>query len=128
MLAAGSGSAITGHGDSNLFSLNTSWLSATPDEVLPRAHALLPCRPNPFNPTTTIVYELPQPSRVHLAIYDARGRRVRLLQEGQPMLAGRHEISWDGRGNGGQPVAGGVYLCRLQADGFQGMIRMVLVK
>jgi len=71
--------------------------------------------PNPFNPQTTIAYELTATGPVQLAIHDARGRLVRLLIEAtQP--AGRHSVTWDGRDQYGRTAASGVYFLRLQAD------------
>ncbi len=76
---------------------------------------LLPCRPNPFNPATAIVFELELDApRVELAIFDTAGRRVAGLLDG-PASAGRHELRWDGRDDAGRALESGVYLCRLRA-------------
>ena len=81
---------------------------------LPRALRLLGGYPNPFNPHTTIAYELPEAGPVELAVYAPSGQRVRRLVAA-PLPAGRHAAAWDGRDDKGREVASGVYLCRLQA-------------
>ncbi len=70
--------------------------------------------PNPFNPTTTIEFELKGKSDAHLRVYSIEGRLVRSLE--QPNLeAGRHAFVWDGRDDRGQVVASGSYLYQIQA-------------
>ena len=83
--------------------------------------------PNPFNPSTTIAYDLPHAASVHLAIYDVRGGIVRdLVRAAQP--AGRHTARWDGRDAERVPAASGVYFYRLEADGFAQTRKMVVLK
>ena len=95
----------------------------------PAEYALLQNHPNPFNPATTISCELPEPGYVALNVYDVTGQLVRRLVNGQ-VNAGHHAVEWDGRDNRGRPVASGVYLCRLVADGgrFFAVRRMVFLK
>jgi len=83
--------------------------------------------PNPFNPSTTIYYGVPDAGHVELTIYDLAGRRVKTLIAGH-VATGDHEIGWDGRDAGGHRVASGVYLYRLSADEFTETKRMVLLK
>ena len=73
--------------------------------------------PNPFNPTTSIQYELPEASHVKLVIYDCLGRKVTVLQDGV-MNAGTHKIVWDARNSQGNPVGSGVYLYQLSAGNY----------
>jgi YVTN family beta-propeller protein len=87
----------------------------------------LECRPNPFNPKTTITYYLKCADDVELAVFDSSGRRVDVLQEGEAD-AGRHEIPWDGRTAQGRPAASGVYFVRLRASGETSTIKAVLLK
>jgi spore coat protein A len=85
---------------------------------------LVPGRPNPFATATTIVYELPRELPVRLAVYDAAGRAVRLLDRGvRP--AGAHPVRWDGRDDDGRALASGLYLVRLQA-GEETVVRKVM--
>jgi hypothetical protein len=76
--------------------------------------ALEPNYPNPFNPSTTISFALPERVQVEVAIYDAGGRQVRVLAR-EHMDGGRRTISWDGRDDSGRLVSSGVYFCRLRA-------------
>lgn len=83
--------------------------------------------PNPFNPSTTVRFELPHESRVTVAVYDVGGRRVAVLAEGS-YGPGEHEAIWLGRDASGAPVASGVYFCRMEAEGFVGTVKMTLLK
>jgi len=83
--------------------------------------------PNPFNPSTTIRYELPAAGVVDLRIYDVAGRLVRALHHGVES-AGPQEKTWLGRDERGQPVASGVYFYRLVAGDEVQTRRMLLAK
>ncbi|MBN2564614.1 MAG: T9SS type A sorting domain-containing protein [Candidatus Eisenbacteria bacterium] len=88
---------------------------------------LLPARPNPFNPTTTLAYELREGADVTLDVFDVSGRGVRrLVRDFRP--AGRHDATWDGRNDAGESVASGVYFYSLRAGDVLDTRRMVLVK
>ena len=83
--------------------------------------------PNPFNPATTIPFLVGEAGIVCLTVHSMNGQLVRALVSGA-MAAGRHEVTWDGRGSRGRPVASGVYLYRLQtADGML-VRKMTLVR
>ena len=70
--------------------------------------------PNPFNPTTTIQYEIPYDHHVKLVIYDILGRKIAVLQNGI-MNAGIHEAKWDGKNEYGDLTGSGVYVYKLTA-------------
>ena len=70
-------------------------------------------RPNPFNPATTIAFDLQERGRVELSIVNVQGEMVRKLMD-QSLEAGPHEIAWEGRDHRGQFVGSGVYLIRLK--------------
>jgi hypothetical protein len=95
---------------------------------LPDLARLYPCYPNPFNPATTIRFELPHTASVNLRVYDIRGRRVRTLIEGETVAAGRHEQAWNGRDDNGRTLPAGIYFCRFETEGFRQTYRMALVK
>ena len=97
-------------------------LKPTPDRF-----ALSQNAPNPFNPSTNITYELPEASRVRLAIYNLLGQEVRTLINGS-VEAGYYTATWDGRDAAGRQVASGIYLYRIQADNFVQARRMMLLK
>jgi hypothetical protein len=82
--------------------------------------------PNPFSSTTSLSFALPKSGPVSLSVYDVSGRLVSTLVN-RPMDAGNHQVVWDGRDSGGNMVANGVYLLRLQAGGetlTRDMVRM----
>jgi hypothetical protein len=84
-------------------------------------------RPNPFNPTTRLAFELPVAAPVRLAIYDVSGRLVRLLVDGN-REAGRHEITWHGRDQADRQLGSGIYFYRLEALGETRTRRMVMIR
>ncbi len=83
--------------------------------------------PNPFNPSTTIAYDLAQAGNVRLRVYAASGQIVRELVAAN-QASGRYEVEWDGRDGNGVLVGNGVYLCELRAGDFRAVTRMVLMK
>ena len=95
---------------------------------LPTVPALaLMAIPNPFNPMTTIRFDLQVAGQAQLSIYDLAGRLVRVLVEGE-RPAGSHEAVWDGRDQSGRAMASGSYLARLVAGGKVEAVRMGLVR
>ena len=88
---------------------------------------LIGSAPNPFNPATTIKFDLAAGGRAALRIYDVRGRLVRTLVDG-PMPAGAHQVAWDGRNNAGSGVASGVYLLEMVAGGRRDDLKLVLAR
>jgi hypothetical protein len=83
--------------------------------------------PNPFNPTTTISYGLPVASDVSLVVYDVTGREVnRLVQTTQH--AGWYDVEWNGLDVSGMQVSTGLYFARIEAGGFNQVIKMVYLQ
>ena len=95
--------------------------------ALPGQYALLPNYPNPFNPSTTIRYDVPKAGSVVLRIYDVTSQMVRELVDAS-QSAGRYSVMWDGRDTSGERVANGVYLYELRAGDFRAIRKMVLMK
>ena len=93
----------------------------------PAITRLVGAHPNPFNPMTTVVFELAERQRVTLQVFDLRGHRVRALAEGD-FEPGRHERVWDGRSDSGQKVASGSYLLRMQAGDRVDLTKVSLLK
>lgn len=79
---------------------------------IPTALAIVDAAPNPFNPQTTIRFDLPRGGEASVTVHDVRGRLVRTLWRGH-REAGRYEITWDGRDDLGTAAPSGVYLMRL---------------
>jgi len=97
------------------------------DEVIPD-HMTINCNyPNPFNPTTTIAFHIPQASEVKLVVYNPRGLLVRTLMN-KWLSTGEYQVVWDGRDADGEPVASGIYLYSLQAGSERLTGKMLLLK
>ena len=94
---------------------------------MPTTFALRGNDPNPFNPQTSIHFDLPRTSRVRIRIYDAKGHLVRTLLDGV-LQAGRHQVPWQGRTERGEAVASGVYLVRMETEGFRQTSKITLLK
>lgn len=83
--------------------------------------------PNPFNPETTIFYNLESDSRVELTIYNLKGQKVRsLVNELQPK--GNHQVAWNGRDDNNKSVASGVFFYRMKSGKFSSTKKMILLK
>lgn len=94
---------------------------------VPAATRLAGVQPNPFNPSTTVRFELARTAHARVGVYDLSGRLVRtLVDESRP--AGAQTVVWDGRDDAGQPAASGVYLVRMAADGIEQAVKASLVK
>lgn len=92
-----------------------------------RDYALYPAYPNPFNPSTTIAFDLPETQHVKLEIFDISGRKVRTLVN-KTVNAGRHQVNWDGHNETGMLVASGTYLYHIKAGEFTQVRKMMLLK
>jgi len=93
----------------------------------PQLTKLIGARPNPFNPSTTIHFDLAQTGHVKLTIYDLRGQVVKILVDGD-MTAGHQAEVWQGYDRYRRAVAGGTYLYRLEANGIDQIKKMALVR
>jgi len=102
-------------------------ITAVPDMPVATGLVLFQNAPNPFNPSTTISYELLSAGRVDLSVYDLSGRLVRTIYQGAEE-AGTHQRSWAGRDQSGRTVGSGVYFYRLQAGDDVETRRMLLAK
>ena len=87
-------------------------VTAAGDAPPAAAAAELRAWPNPFNPSTRITLRTRTSGRCRVAVYDARGRRVRRLLDDPLLPAGLHVLGWDGRDDAGRTAAGGLYLVR----------------
>jgi len=85
------------------------------DDVPEIGQVTVAAHPNPFNPQTTISFDLPRAAEVSLAVHDLQGRLVRVLLGSAQYSAGRHQQVWDGRDVYGQIAASGIYFYRFTA-------------
>jgi len=83
--------------------------------------------PNPFNPFTSIRYQVSGVTHVEINVYNVRGQRVRSLLNEQ-REPGHHTVDWDGTDTNGHPVSSGVYLYRMTVGEFNVTRRMLLIK
>lgn len=95
--------------------------------ALPARAVLWPPYPNPFNPETTLSFDLAQPGTVRLELFDLAGRRVRTLCA-EALGAGAHQRRWDGRDETGRAAPSGAYYARLAVDGASQMRKLSLVR
>jgi hypothetical protein len=96
-------------------------------ESTPTEFALLQNFPNPFNPETTIKYNLAEGTNVSLRIYNVVGQVVRTLVA-EPQSAGRYTVRWNGSDDRGVSVSSGIYFYELRSNGFQDVKKLMLLK
>ena len=101
--------------------------SVDEEDEKPEALPVLHSYPNPFNPSTTIEFTLPESGFTTLSIYNISGQKVRELAAGH-MTAGMHSLIWDGRDDSGDAVSSGIYITRLAAGKQVAARRMILLK
>lgn len=97
------------------------------DTQKPLRFALQGNYPNPFNPATRIAFSLAARSDVELAVYNSAGQKIKTLIR-NPMNAGEHHVTWDGRNEKGEAVASGLYFYRIRAGAFVATRKMVLIR
>ena len=95
--------------------------------AIPVNYKLYLAYPNPFNPSTTIRYDLPEHSYVTITIYDMLGRKVKTLLS-KSQNAGFKSIIWNATNDYGKPVSAGIYLYQIQAGEYILTKKMVLLK
>ncbi|MFC1619783.1 FlgD immunoglobulin-like domain containing protein [Candidatus Neomarinimicrobiota bacterium] len=94
---------------------------------VPGSFFLTQNHPNPFNPSTTISYDLPEAAMVRLVVHDLQGREITRLADSY-LPAGSYESIWDGRSADGRLLPSGIYIARLETAGYSKSIKMVLLK
>jgi hypothetical protein len=99
----------------------------TPEEPIPPVTVLYANYPNPFNPSTTLSFDLAVAGRTELRIFNLRGQLVKTLCNHE-LTAGKHRYVWDGRDSSNRSVASGVYFYRLDSPQYRKTRKMLLVK
>jgi hypothetical protein len=94
---------------------------------VPTTTALMQNFPNPFNPSTTLTFDMAKPGHVTIKIYNVSGRLIRTLLD-ERRDAGRHHIEWNGIDANGSTVPSGIYFYRMRASGYDATKKMILVR
>jgi hypothetical protein len=122
-----------GIGNSDLYELiagvygeSTVVTSSEDLSLMPRTH-LYQNYPNPFNPTTTIEYSVASRDRVVIEIYNINGQRIKLLVN-EIKEPGRYTATWSGKNESDQPVATGIYFCRLLVDTSSSVRKILIIR
>ena len=97
------------------------------DSPLPMQFALHQNSPNPFNPITTITFDIPEPTYVEIAIYDLLGGKVRTLVS-EEMSPGFHSAIWNGKDDKGRLVASGMFIVQMSSSLFMDVRKMLMLK
>lgn len=88
-------------------------------ELLPSEFRLYPCFPNPFTRTTTLAFDLPEPTPLEFRIYDLRGKLIKSLRPQRVNAGANPPVVWDGSDENNRPVPAGIYYCQGIAPGFR---------
>jgi uncharacterized repeat protein (TIGR02543 family) len=114
--------------------LVTAKFEKNPDAVderniagMPNDYRLFQSYPNPFNPRTTIVFQLPKMVNVTLEVYNSAGRRIQTLLNDM-RSAGTHETVWNGKDDFGNSVSSGIYYYQIRTKDFCKVMKMVYMK
>jgi hypothetical protein len=97
------------------------------NELVPSEYNLSQNFPNPFNPTTKIVYTVPSEERIKITIYNLLGEEVKMLIS-EDHTVGKYTIEWNGHDNSNKKVASGIYFYRLDSPSYSNTKKMVLIK
>ncbi len=108
---------VVGNAEGLLFYYrNESTVSVSEAGQVPEEFTLFPNYPNPFNPETTIRFQIPKAAMVALDVFNTLGQKVRALQNNR-FEAGEHQVRWNGRNDFGLQVPSGIYFVRMRATG-----------
>ena len=119
------GSYWSGHSDA--ISVTLEYVELADGIQIPSKYSLYQNHPNPFNPTTTLHYDLPEDGMVNISIFDMMGRKITTLVNNH-QTAGYKSIQWNATNNTGQSVSAGVYLYHLHVGDFHQTNKMILLK
>ena len=101
--------------------------SSNDNNVISNSTKLLDNYPNPFNPTTTISYDLKNDSKVKLEIFNIKGQKVITLED-EEKTVGHHNIVWNGKNSEENSVSSGIYFYKLDTENYSSVKKMVLMK
>ncbi len=137
VIATNAQGALTFYFESNIIYTEAGWeaevsstaVSETESSFrkIPQTFALLGNFPNPFNPSTTIEYQLPEAVHVQISVYNILGQLVKTLTDTKQQ-SGTCHVLWDGKDSAGRTMPSGLYLYRLDAGTFHTSGKMLLLK
>jgi len=107
--------------------LDYHYLSTDDEGLLPIGTSLKGNYPNPFNPSTTISFDISKAGHVSIDVYNIKGQRVRVLADGEYGV-GKHNVIWNGDDSAGRSVGSGVYFYRMTTQGYTSVRKMLLMK
>ncbi len=113
---------IVGDNGLVLSTVNTFVNITKQENIIPEKIALLENYPNPFNPSTTIKFEIPGTSKVKITLFDISGREIDIISN-QVFAPGIYKIQWNG-----SSYPSGVYFCKMTAEKYSKTIRLILIK
>jgi len=116
--------STTPYGDGDFGTPGEANSDVSVDDVksIPSEMILLSAYPNPFNPATTIRFQVPKTSEIRLTVYDLMGREVQELVSGQ-LVSGEHEVVW-----GASELSSGIYFCRFESGDVSQTRKLLLLK
>ena len=94
---------------------------------IPESYILFQNHPNPFNPETSISYQIPEAAQVEIKIFNTMGQNIKTLIS-QKQNAGYYLVHWDGNDSNGNKVVSGIYMYRIEAGDFICIKKMTLMK
>ena len=97
------------------------------NDFLPTTTELFGNYPNPFNPSTTIAYQLHKPAKVKIDVFNVIGQKVKTLVDA-PQKIGSYKVNWNSINDAGSKVSSGIYFYRLKADDFTQVKKMILLR
>ena len=106
---------------------NVSQFTLRNVSLIPTNFSLMQNFPNPFNPTTSINYSVPENSDISISVYSLTGQKIIDLMDSH-VQAGTYTVIWNGMNHTGVPVSSGVYIYSLQSDSFTSVKKMILIK
>ncbi len=127
LLASDGKDTVKVSGDDRVLFVNRYDYLSIAAEGVPLEFVLHENYPNPFNPTTTLRFDVPEVSNLTLTIYNMLGQKVRTFNM-QSTPAGYHSVKWNATNDYCDPVGAGVYLYQLQTKDFVKTRKMVLLK
>ena len=118
---------VVGDGEILVIDFEYGFVGSEDPIIIPQMTKLHNNYPNPFNPTTTISYDLNNNSKVKLEIFNIKGQKVLTLEDGEK-TAGHHNIVWNGKDSEGSSVSSGVYFYKLDTEDYSSVKKMILMK